>query len=61
MTVYADNSTIKDDFDKYVSNVEKWVNWNGENHNYLDQRAFTKDLDDDGRADMLEWLFDTED
>ena len=61
LVVYADDGTKKDDFDKYVSNVEEWIDWKGENHNYLDQRVFLEDLDGDGRADMLEKVFEIED
>ena len=35
-----------------------YVDWVGESHTNMDNRAFTEDADGDGKADLLEWLFD---
>ncbi len=36
---------------------DKYVDWVGKSHGQIDNLAFTEDLDADGKADLIEWLF----
>ena len=60
VALYADSTSeyaLKDHNLNADSN-DKYVDWVGEQHTNMDNRAFTEDADGDGKADLLEWLYD---
>ena len=60
VALYAD-STSEYALKNHLLNPDSedmYVDWVGESHTNMDNRAFTEDADGDGKADLLEWLFD---
>ena len=37
-----------------------WFDWRSENHGLIDDKAYALDEDNDGRSDLIEWLYDVE-
>ena len=58
--VYADDATIKSEFDEKVTNVAEWIDRKGTAHGKLAYLGFREDFDGNGRADILEKLFGTQ-
>ena len=60
VALYADNTSVNALKDHLLNpdSEDMYVDWVGEAHTNMDNRAFTEDADGDGKADLLEWLYD---
>ncbi|MBQ8886860.1 MAG: hypothetical protein IJY61_04080 [Candidatus Gastranaerophilales bacterium] len=60
VALYADSTSeyALKDHNLNADSDDMYVDWVGEAHTNMDNRAFTEDADNDGKADLLEWLFD---
>lgn len=60
IAIYADSTSeyALENHNLNQNSDDKYVDWVGRAHTQVDNLAFTEDLDNDGKADLLEWLFD---